>query len=31
LFKDIPLGRFNAPKRLMEIVRDFEKTGKYIV
>lgn len=31
LFKDIPLGPFNAPKRVMEIVRDFEKTSKYIV
>jgi hypothetical protein len=31
LFKDIPLGQFNAPKRVMEIVRDFEKTSKYIV
>jgi len=31
LLKDIPLGPFNAPKRVMQIVRDFEKTGKYIV
>ncbi len=31
LLKDIPLGPFNAPKRVMEIVQDFEKTGKYIV
>ena len=31
LLKDIPLGPFNAPKRVMEIVRDFEKTGKYVV
>jgi len=31
LLKDIPLGPFNAPKRVMEIVRDFEKTSKYIV
>jgi hypothetical protein len=31
LLKDIPLGGINAPKRLMEIVRDFEKTDKYIV
>lgn len=31
LLKDIPLGPMNAPKRVMEIVRDFEKTGKYIV
>jgi hypothetical protein len=31
LLKDIPLGPYNAPKRAMEIVKDFEKTGKYIV
>ena len=31
LLKDIPLGPYNGPKRVMEIVRDFEKTGKYIV
>lgn len=31
LLKDIPLGPYNAPKRVMEIVRDFEKTSKYIV
>ena len=31
LLKDIPLGPRNAPKRVMEIVKDFEKTGKYIV
>ena len=31
LLKNIPLGPINAPKRVMEIVRDFEKTGKYIV
>jgi hypothetical protein len=31
LLKDIPLGPYNAPKRVMEIVRNFEKTGKYIV
>ena len=31
LLKDIPLGPMNAPKRVMEIVHDFEKTGKYIV
>ncbi len=31
LLKDIPLGQTNAPKRIMEIVRDFEKTGSYIV
>ena len=31
LLKDLPLGPFNAPRRVMEIVKDFEKTGKYIV
>lgn len=31
LLKDIPLGQITAPKRVMEIVRDFEKTGRYIV
>jgi hypothetical protein len=31
LLKDIPLGSYNAPKRVMEIVCDFEKTSKYIV
>jgi hypothetical protein len=31
LLKDIPLGPLNTPKRIMEIVRDFEKSGKYIV
>ncbi|MCW4030460.1 MAG: hypothetical protein NWE92_12545 [Candidatus Bathyarchaeota archaeon] len=31
LLKDVPLGPYNTPKRVMEIVRDFEKTGKYIV
>jgi hypothetical protein len=31
LLKDLPLGPLNAPKRVIEIVRDFEKTGKYIV
>lgn len=31
LLKDIPLGPLNAPKRVMEIVKDFEVTGKYIV
>ncbi len=31
LLKDIPLGPINAPKRVMEIVQDFEKTDKYIV
>ena len=31
LLKDIPLSPFNAPKRVMEIVKDFEKTNQYIV
>jgi hypothetical protein len=31
LLKDIPLGPFITPKRVMEIVRDFERTGKYVV
>ncbi|MGE5532921.1 MAG: hypothetical protein ACM3UN_01080 [Bacillota bacterium] len=31
LLKDIPLGPINAPKRVMEIVRDFERTDRYIV
>jgi hypothetical protein len=31
LLKDIPLGPFNAPKRVMEIVKDFEISGKYVV
>ena len=31
LLKDIPLEAINAPKRVMEIVRDFEKTDRYIV
>ena len=31
LLKDMPLGPFNTPRRVMEIVKDFEKTGKYIV
>jgi hypothetical protein len=31
LLQDIPLQTVNAPKRVMQIVKDFEKTGKYIV
>jgi hypothetical protein len=31
LLKDLPIGPFNTPRRFMEIVKDFEKTGKYIV
>lgn len=31
LLKDIPLGRVNIPKRVIEIVKNFEKTDQYIV
>jgi len=31
LLRGIPLEAVNAPKRVMEIVKDFEKTDKYIV
>jgi hypothetical protein len=31
LLQNIPLHAINAPKRVMQIVKDFEKTGKYIV
>jgi hypothetical protein len=31
LLKGIPLLSVNAPKRVMEIVKDFEKTDRYIV
>ena len=31
LLKDIPLGPRNAPRRVMEIVKDFEKTSQYVV
>jgi hypothetical protein len=31
LLKGIPLGAVNVPKRVMEIVKDFEQSGKYIV
>jgi hypothetical protein len=31
LLRDIPLEAINAPKRVMQIVRDFEKTDTYIV
>jgi hypothetical protein len=31
LLKGIPLEAVNVPKRVMEIVKDFEKTDKYIV
>ena len=31
LLKDVPLGPRLAPKRVMQIVKDFEKTSRYIV
>jgi hypothetical protein len=31
LLKGIPIETINAPKRVMEIVKNFEKTDKYIV
>jgi len=31
LLKGIPLDAVNVPKRVMEIVKDFEQSGKYIV
>jgi hypothetical protein len=31
LLRNIPLEAVNAPKRVMQIVKDFEKTDKYIV
>jgi hypothetical protein len=31
LLRGIPLQSVNVPKRVMEIVRDFEKTNKYVV
>jgi hypothetical protein len=31
LLQNIPLQTVNAPKRVMQIVKDFETTGKYIV
>ena len=31
LLQNVPLQAVNAPKRVMQIVKDFEKTGKYIV
>ncbi len=30
LLKNLPLGQMGSSKRPMEIVRDFEKTGRYI-
>ena len=31
LLRNIPVSAANAPKRVIQIVKDFEKTGKYIV
>jgi hypothetical protein len=31
LLRNIPVSAMNAPKRVLQIVRDFEKTSKYIV
>ena len=31
LLQNIPLKAINGPKRVMQIVKDFEKSGKYIV
>jgi len=31
LLRNIPLGRVNVPRRVIEIVKDFEKTDRYIV
>jgi hypothetical protein len=31
LLRNIPLGAANLPKRVMQIVRDFEKADRYIV
>jgi hypothetical protein len=31
LLKGIPLGNANVPKRVMEIVRNFEKSDRYVV
>lgn len=31
LLQNIPLQAVNAPKRIMQIVKDFEKAGRYIV
>lgn len=31
LLRDIPVSAVNAPKRVMQIVKDFEKTNTYIV
>jgi hypothetical protein len=31
LLRNIPLEAINVPKRVMQIVKDFEETDKYIV
>jgi hypothetical protein len=31
LLSGIPIQAFNAPKRVMEIVKNFEETGDYVV
>jgi hypothetical protein len=31
LLKGIPLQAVNVPRRVMEIVKDFEKTDRYVV
>lgn len=31
LLRNIPASAMNAPKRVMQIVKDFEKTSKYVV
>jgi len=31
LLQNIPLRAVNAPKRVIKIIRDFEKTGRYII
>ncbi len=31
LIKELPLGTMNSPKRLAEIVKNFEKTDRYVV
>jgi len=31
LLKNIPIAALNAPKRVMQIVKDFEKTSEYVV
>lgn len=31
LLKDLPFSSMGAPKRVIEVVKDFEKSGRYIV